>query len=344
MAADPGNQPFGKAFTDRMFSMTYRDGEGWSSASVHRYKPFEMDPAARVLHYSQEIFEGLKAYKGPDGETLLFRPEANAQRLNRSAARVCMPQIPEEDFLAILKELLTAEERWVPSTPGTSLYIRPTMIATEPALGVHPSSEYIFYVILSPVGAYFKEGFKPVSLFVEDTYARAVVGGVGEAKTGGNYAASLLGGQKAEKLGYSQMLWLDAKEHKYVEEVGAMNIFFVFGDTLVTPPLTGSILPGITRDSILTLAKSLGYKAEERQVSIDEVIEGAKTGVLKEAFGAGTAAVIAPVGVLGYKGTDYSINDNQVGPITEKLYTSLTSIQTGLAPDPFGWVKRVQDL
>ena len=279
-----------------MLTCHYRDGEGWGEVKIEPYHDFALDPAARFLHYSQEIFEGLKAYPSEDGRILLFRPGQNARRMQRSAERMCMPPFPEEAFLEGLAALVVAEKRWIPRAPETTLYIRPTMIGHEPALGVHHSSMYIFYIILSPVGAYFKEGFKPVRLYVEETYVRAVQGGVGEVKTGGNYAATLLAGAKAEAKGFSQVLWLDAKERKYVEEVGAMNMFFVFGEKLVTPALSGSILPGITRDSVIQLARGFGWQVEERAISIDEVMAGLADGSLTESFGTGTACVIAPVG------------------------------------------------
>lgn len=338
---DAAQLGFGKVFTDHMFTMVYRKGQGWVEPKITKYKPFEIDPAAVVLHYSQEIFEGLKAYAAEDGRILLFRPEKNAERMYHSAERICMAPLPVEYFLEGVKTLVNMEKRWIPKAPGTSLYIRPTLVGLGSALGVHPADEYLFYVILSPVSAYFKEGFKPISLYVEDVYIRAAVGGVGNAKTGGNYAASLLAGAKAQEKGFSQVLWLDAKERKYVEEVGAMNMFFVFGDTLVTPSLNGSILPGITRASVLELAEYLGYRAEERMISIDEVIAGAKDGTLTEAFGTGTAAVISPVGSLFYKGENYEINNFQVGPITQKLYDKLVGIQYGQEEDPFGWVQEI---
>ncbi|AEF94380.1 branched-chain amino acid aminotransferase [Desulfotomaculum nigrificans CO-1-SRB] len=341
---DPNQLGFGRIFTDRMFTMRYKKGMGWTDARIEKYKNFSFDPSSCVYHYSQEIFEGLKAYAGAEGQILLFRPEQNVKRMNRSAERLVMPTIPEEDMLQAIEELVVAEKRWIPKAPGTSMYIRPTMVATEPFLGVHPSSEYLFYIILSPVGAYYKEGFQPVKLYVEDTYVRAVVGGVGDIKTGGNYAASLLAGYKAQQMGFSQVLWLDACQHKYIEEVGSMNMFFVFGNKLVTPALTGSILPGITRASILQLAQHLGYETEERPISIDEVIEGINQGTLTEAFGSGTAAVISPVGSLYFKEKDYVINNNQVGPVTEKLYNTLVDIQYGRTVDPFGWVREIGKL
>ncbi len=340
---DASQLGFGRIFTDRMFTMRYTDGR-WTDAKIEKYKNFSLDPSACVFHYSQEIFEGMKAYAAEDNRLLLFRPEQNVRRMNRSAERLVMPAIPEETMLQAIEELVLTEKRWIPKAPGTSLYIRPTMIAAEPFLGVHPSAEYIFFIILSPVGAYYKGGFQPVPLYVEDTYVRAAVGGVGDIKTGGNYAASLLAGYQAQKKGFSQVLWLDARERKYIEEVGAMNMFFVFGNKLVTPALTGSILPGITRASVLELAAHLGLTTEERAITIDEVIEGIQTGEITEAFGSGTAAVISPVGSLFFQGKDYVINHNQVGSATQKLYDTLVDIQYGKAEDPFGWVKVIGEL
>lgn len=338
---DPSQLGFGKVFTDYMFSMRYIKGKGWIEPKIGKYEPLTIDPAAVVFHYSQEIFEGLKAYAADDGRILLFRPEENAKRMYDSAERLCMAPFPVEYFLESINTLVNLEKRWIPRAPGTSLYIRPTLIGVGDALGIHPANDYLFFIILTPVSAYFKEGFKPIRLYVEDYYIRAAVGGVGNAKTGGNYAASLLAGAKAEEKGFSQVLWLDAREKKYVEEVGAMNIFFVFGKKIVTPNLSGSILPGITRKSVIELAKSLGYTVEERMIGIDEVINGIKDGSLTESFGSGTAAVISPVGSLNFKGEDYLVNNNQVGAITQELYTKLVDIQYGRAKDPFGWVKEI---
>lgn len=335
---DAGKLGFGSIFTDRMFTMRYNKEQGWHDAKIEKYKPFSFDPAACVLHYSQEIFEGLKAYASEDGRVLMFRPEQNARRMNRSAGRLCMPEIPEELYLQAMKELVLLEKRWIPKAPGTSLYVRPTMLGIEPFLGVHPSAEYLFYIILSPVGAYFKAGFNPVSIYVEDTLVRASVGGVGDIKTGGNYAASLMAGLKAQQKGFSQVLWLDAKERKYIEEVGAMNIFFVYRDQLVTPPLTGSILPGITRASIIELAGDLGYGVEERPITIDEAIQAVASEEITEVFGSGTAAVISPVGSMYYKEQNYIINNNQVGEVTSKIYNKLVDTQYGKADDSNGWV------
>lgn len=341
---DPAQLGFGSIFTDRMFTVKYSKEAGWHDAKITKYQSFTFDPASCVLHYSQEIFEGLKAYAGENGQALLFRPEENARRMNRSAKRLCMPELPVEYFIQALKELIMLEKRWIPRSPGTSLYIRPTMIATQPFLGVHPADEYIFYIILSPVGPYFKTGFKPVGIYVEDKLVRSVVGGVGDIKTGGNYAASLMGARKAEEKGFSQVLWLDAKEHKYVEEVGAMNMFFVIDNKLVTPKLTGSILPGITRDSVLKLAAGMGYQVEERLITVDEVIEGIASGAVTEAFGSGTAAVISPVGALYYQDKNYIVNNNEVGPVTKALYNRLVNIQYGREKDEYGWVMELGKL
>jgi branched-chain amino acid aminotransferase len=339
--SDPGKLGFGKIFTDYMFTMRYVPGQGWSDAKISRFAPFEIHPASIVLHYSQEIFEGLKAYAASDGRILLFRPEQNAKRMYGSAQRMCMEPFPEDYFLEATKTLVNLEKRWIPNSPETSLYIRPTLVGLGQALGVHPASEYMFFIILSPVAAYYKEGFKPVRLYVEDYYIRAAVGGVGDAKTGGNYAASLMAAAKAEEKGFTQVLWLDSREKKYVEEVGSMNIFFVINGKLVTPSLGGSILPGITRASVLQLGKNLGCEVEERPITIDEVIEGLGNGKVTEAFGSGTAAVISPVGSLQYKGKDYLVNNNQVGKITQELYDKLVNIQYGNAPDTFGWVQEI---
>lgn len=332
---------FGRVFSPHMFTMRYKEGIGWQKGKIEERQPFSVDPAACVFHYSQEIFEGLKVFRTEDGRLVCFRPEENAKRMNRSAARLCMPEMSTEVFLDALKDLVQLDKEWVPDLPGTSLYVRPTMIGVEKFLGLKPGDEFLFYIILSPVGPYFKDGFKPVSIFVEEEMVRAAVGGVGDAKTGGNYAASLLAGEKAKKLGFSQVLWLDGKEHKYVEEVGAMNIFFVYDKTLVTPPLNGSILPGITRKSVLEIAQDLGYKAEERPLHIDEVFADIKAGKITEVFGCGTAAVISPVGLLHYKGEDHVINNNETGTVTENLYNQLVGMQYGIKEDKYNWLYEI---
>ncbi len=338
---DENNLGFGIHFTDHMFRMDYSEEKGWYHARIIPYHHFLLDPAAVVLHYGQAIFEGLKAYKGTDQRIRLFRPKENAKRLNRSAWRMCMPQMDEEHFLQAVKELVKVEARWVPTQKGTSLYIRPFIIASEPFLGVRPAKEYIFSIILTPVGAYYAEGFNPVKIFVTDKFVRAAKGGVGEAKTAGNYAASLMASEEAKKLGFTQVLWLDAAERRYVEEVGTMNIFFLLDGRLVTPALSGSILPGITRDSVLNLAKAWGIETEERPIPIDEVLEAAESGRLEECFGTGTAAVISPVGSLYYKGKSYEVNGGNTGPLAQRLFDEITSIQYGEKDDPFGWIEMV---
>ena len=339
--ADQSHLGFGKHFTDRMLLVEWKAGQGWCDARIKPYEPFVLDPACLVFHYAQEIFEGLKAYKWADGRIALFRPEMNARRFNQSAERICMPEVPEELFLKGIGQLVSLEQEWIPTAAGTSLYIRPTMIAVEPVLGVHPSNHYYFYVILSPVGAYYAAGFNPVSILVEDHYVRAVPGGTGEAKTGGNYASSLKAGLEAKKKGYDQVLWLDGRERRYIEEVGAMNMFFAYGDRIVTAPLTGSILSGVTRDSVLKLAPTLGYQVEERQIDVNDLFADIKAGKVTEAFGSGTAAVITPVGKLCYKDECIQLTGGKVGQITQKLYDTLTGIQTGMLRDEFGWVRFV---
>lgn len=338
---DESQLGFGKLFTDRMLMIEWKSGQGWCDARIEPYAPFVLDPACTVFHYAQEIFEGLKAYKWPDGKVALFRPEMNACRFNQSADRLCMPDLPEELFVDGIKKLVSLERDWIPTASGTSLYIRPTMIAVEPVLGVHPSNHYYFYVILSPVGAYYAAGFNPVNILVEDHYVRAVPGGTGEAKTGGNYASSLKAGLEAKKKGYDQVLWLDGRERRYIEEVGAMNMFFAYGKKIVTAPLNGSILSGVTRDSVLKLAPSLGYEVEECPIEINALMADMRAGKVTEAFGSGTAAVITPVGKLCYKDEVLQLTGGQVGEITQKLYDTLTGIQTGKLEDKFGWVKFV---
>ena len=330
---------FGKYFTDRMLLVEWKTGREWCDARIEPYAPFVLDPACLVFHYGQEIFEGLKAYKWADGRIALFRPEMNARRFNQSGARLCMPALPEELFLTGIEQLVALEKDWIPSAPGTSLYIRPTLIAVEPVLGVKPSEHYYFYVILSPVGAYYAAGFNPVAILVEDYYVRAVPGGTGEAKTGGNYASSLKAGLDAKKKGYDQVLWLDGRERRFIEEVGAMNMFFVYGTKIVTAPLNGSILSGVTRDSVLKLAPTLGYQVEERPIDVNELFADIKAGKVSEAFGSGTAAVITPVGQLCYKDECHQRTGGRVGEITQKLYDTLTGIQTGKLQDDFGWIR-----
>ena len=340
--SDPLKLPFGRYFTDYMFTMEYSQGQGWKNPCIKPYQPLVLEPSANVFHYSQEVFEGQKAYQSKKGDILMFRPLENARRLNRSLMRLCMPEIDENIFLQAECELLKLEKRWIPTQKGASLYIRPAVIGTEPALGIKASNEYLFFIILSPVGPYFKEGFNPVSLWVSDTYARAGNGGTGEAKTGGNYAGSLLATREATQNGYSQVLWLDAGEHRFIEEVGAMNIFFVLDGKLVTPALSGTILHGITRKSVLELAPELGIKAEERKIAIEEVIDGIHTGKLTEVFGAGTAAVISPVGKIAYKGKDYIVNEKNTGTWAQTFFDTLIGLQYGEIPDKYGWVYQIK--
>jgi branched-chain amino acid aminotransferase len=331
---------FGKLFTDRMFVMQYTDGKGWHSARIEPYGPFSLDPACAVLHYAQEIFEGLKAFRRPDGKIALFRPSDNVRRFNRSAERMSMPQVDEAFFLKAIKELVRLEQEWVPKSEGTALYIRPTMIATDPFLGVHPSHTYLCYVILSPVGAYYKGGLAPVKIWISDEYVRVAPGGTGEAKTGGNYAASLKGSMVAEEKGFDQVLWLDAVQRKYVEEVGSMNICFVYDGKVVTSPLKGTILDGITRRSILTLVKEMGITVEERALTVDEILDGVASGRLTEAFGTGTAAVVSPVGQFTFRDRTVTFGDGKtIGDLTGKLYANLTGIQTGKVADNHGWIE-----
>ncbi len=338
---DESKLGFGRIFTDRMFLAEWKSDQGWVDARIQPYGPFVLDPSCLVFHYAQEIFEGLKAYKWADGSIALFRPEINARRFNLSADRLCMPEVPEELFLEGIEQLIRLEKDWVPGSEGTSLYIRPAMIAVEPVLGVKASEHYYFFVIMSPVGAYYSCGFNPVKILVEDQYVRAVPGGTGEAKTGGNYAASLKAAQMAKKKGFDQVLWLDGMHRKYIEEVGSMNMFFAYDGVVVTAPLTGSILKGVTRDSVLQLAESMGFRVEERQVAIDDLVADIRSGKIREAFGSGTAAVITPVGTLSYKNENLTVGDGGVGKLTQKLYDTLTGIQYGKIPDSFGWIRKI---
>lgn len=338
---DANNLSFGDIFTDHMFVMDYKAGTGWYDPRIIPYGKFQVDPAAMGLHYAQEIFEGLKAYRGQDDEIYLFRPDENIRRFNASASRICMPNVEHDSFMEGMKKLIMLDRDWIPKNKGTSLYIRPAMFATEPHLGVRPSREYIFFIILCPVGAYYKEGLNPVKIYVEDKYVRAAIGGLGEAKTGGNYAASLLASEEAKAKGFTQVLWLDAAERKYVDEVGTMNIFFIIDQEIITAPLTGSVLRGITRDSVIRLSKDWGLKVSERKISIQEIIDAAKNGRLTEAFGAGTAAVISPVGQITYMGEDYTVAGGRMGEISQRLYNELIAIQYGYKEDPHGWRMKI---
>ncbi len=335
------NLGFGNYFTDHMFTMDYVEGKGWHNAQIVPYGPIAMDPSSMVLHYAQETFEGLKAYRKGD-DILLFRPEMNGQRLRKSNERLCMAQISEELFVEAVESIVAKEQDWVPSAPGTSLYIRPFCFAMETGVGVHPANAYKFIIICSPVGAYYPEGVNPVKIFVEDEYVRAVVGGTGFAKCGGNYAASLAAQQKANALGYSQVLWLDGVHRKYVEEVGTMNAMFVIDNEIVTAPLEGSVLPGVTRDSCLTILKDWGYTIKEMHLDINDLMEYAQNGRLREAFGTGTAAVISPIGELNYKGNIQVINGFEIGHLTQRLYDELTGIQWGLIEDTRNWCQIVK--
>ena len=337
---NPDELGFGRVFTDRMFTMDYKVGKGWHNAVIGPYKPFSLDPATLVLHYGQEIFEGAKAFAGPNNTILYFRLDENIKRLNLSARRLCMPELDEQEAWDAITKLVEMESRWIPRKRGSAMYIRPAIIATEVGLGVRPASEYCFFVILSPVGPYFKEGFKPVHLFVTDEYVRAAVGGMGEAKTGGNYAASLYAQKRAKDAGFSEVLWLEAREHRYIEEVGAMNIFFVIDGVVTTPKLDGSILHGITRKSVLQLAAHLGYKVEERKVAIDELVEGIDAGRVTEAFGSGTAASVSPVGSITFQDKRHVVG-TEVGPVAKRLYDELQAVQYGEKEDPFGWTVKV---
>ncbi|MEE8540355.1 MAG: branched-chain amino acid aminotransferase [Desulfobacterales bacterium] len=338
---DDDKLDFGTHFSDHLFNLDYHIDKGWHNPRIEPYHSFQMDPASMVLHYGQGIFEGLKAYRTESGSIQLFRPRDNINRMNRSCKLMCMPQVDEAFTLESLKQLLLIEQNWVPRAPGTSLYIRPTMIAMDPFIGVRASHTYRYYVILSPVGAYYAEGFNPVKILVTKEHVRAVRGGVGEAKTMGNYAASLLAAEKAHKAGYTQVLWLDGVEQKYLEEVGTMNIFVVLGDEVITPRLNGSILPGITRDSVIQLLKLWNLQITERQISIDELMQAHASGKLKEIFGSGTAAVISPVGGLKYEDTVIEIGDGGVGPLANRLFGALKDIQYGKAKDPAGWIEPV---
>ena len=339
---DQNSLGFGRYFTDHMFVMDYHKGQGWHDARIVPYQNLSLDPACMVFHYAQEMFEGLKAYRTPDGNVQLFRPDRNIARMNNTNERLCIPQLDPCDVLDALKALISVEKEWVPALEGTSLYIRPFIIATDVQLGVHPSSSYKFIIILCPVGSYYPEGIKPVKIFVEREYVRAVRGGTGFAKVGGNYACSLIGQQKAEQMGYSQVLWLDGIEHKYIDEVGAMNVFFVIDGKIVTPALEdGSILPGVTRASCIHILKNMGYTVEERKLSLDEVVDAYKNGVLEEAFGTGTAAVISPIGLLDTGDLKMTINNGEIGTVSKKLYDTLTDIQWGRATDEYGWTVKV---
>ncbi len=333
---------FGKIFTDHMFLMNYDEGMGWHDGRIVPYGPIPLDPSAMVFHYAQELFEGLKAYRRADGGIQLFRPQKNIERMNNTCDRLCVPRIDPELALEAIKAVVDVDKEWVPHNDGTSLYIRPFIIAVDPFLGVHPAHSYIFAIILSPVGSYYDGGLEPVKICIEHEYVRCVKGGTGMAKIGGNYAASLIGQKKAEDMGYAQVLWLDGVQRKYIDEVGAMNVFFVIDGVVVTPELTdGNILPGVTRASCIEVLKGWGYKVEERKVSVDEIKEAYKNGKLDESFGTGTAAVISPIGEFYDEGEKLSVNNGEIGPIAQKLYDELTGIQWGKREDNHGWIVKI---
>lgn len=339
---DPDTLRFGTEFTDHMFIMDYEEGKGWIDGRVVPYAPLELDPAAVVFHYAQEMFEGLKAYKTKEGKVQLFRPDMNAKRTNRTNDRLCIPQIDEDLYVEAIKTLVAVDADWIPEKEGTSLYIRPFIIADEPFLGVRRANHYKFIIILSPVGPYYVGGLTPTKIYVEDKYVRATAGGTGEAKCGGNYAASLKAQEEAHEKGYEQILWLDGVERKYVEEIGTSNAFFVIDNEVITAPLDGTILPGITRNSVIALLKKEGIKITERKLAIDEVVEAYKAGKFQEMFASGTAAVISPVGELCYKGEKMIINNGEIGELAQKLYDTLYGIQTGTVEDTMGWTVEVK--
>ena len=336
--ADEGALGFGKIFTDYMALYDWDSEQGWHDARIVPFGPMPIHPASTVLHYGAEIFEGLKAYRREDGGIQLFRPEMNARRMLDSSERLCLPQLPEEDFLELLEEIVKVEADWVPHKPGTSLYLRPFLFGNDETLGVHTVKHAVFCIICSPVGSYYKEGINPVTIMIEDADVRAVRGGTGYAKCGGNYAASTRAGHRAEQRGYSQVLWLDGVERKYIEEVGAMNVMFKIAGKIVTPALTGSILPGVTRNSCIAVLKDQGFEVEERLLSVDELTSAAMDGTLEEAWGCGTAAVVSPIGKLVYQDKETVVCGGKIGPVTQMLYDTLTGIQWGKLPDKFGWI------
>ncbi|MCL1631348.1 branched-chain amino acid aminotransferase [Sporolactobacillus sp. CPB3-1] len=339
-----GSKPlgFGKFFTDYMFEMDYSMEEGWHDARIVPYGPISLDPAATIFHYGQEVFEGMKAYRTEDKRILLFRPDKNMERMNQSCARLNIPEIDEQFVIKAIKQLVAIEEKWIPNEPGQSLYIRPFIIGTDPALGVHPSSTYKLLIILSPVGSYFGDSMSPVKIYVEDEYVRAVKGGVGYAKTSGNYAASLKAQTKSEELGFDQVLWLDGVEHKYIEEVGSMNIFFKIDDEVWTPALNGSILPGVTRASVIELLQHWGVTVKEKKISVNKLFKKAEKQQLKEVFGTGTAAVISPVGFLKWNDKVIKVANGKTGKLSQKLYDTLTGIQNGKIKDELHWIQEVK--
>ena len=340
---DESKLGFGRSFSDHMFLMNYTEGKGWHDGRIVPYAPLELDPSCMVLHYAQEVFEGMKAYRWEDGSIHLVRTYENAKRMQNSNERLCMPAVPEDMFVEAIKELVSVDAEWVPHNPGTSLYIRPFIFATDAHLGVHASATYLFCIICSPSGSYYPNGMSPVDIYVESRDVRAVRGGTGYTKCGGNYAASLRAGQEAEKKGYVQVLWLDGVERKYVEEVGAMNVMFKVGGKVITPMLSGSILPGVTRKSCIDLIRSWGIEVEERLITAEELFEAAENGTLEEAWGCGTAAVISPIGSMGWEDKKITINEGKIGETAQKLYDTLYGIQSGKVEDTLGWTVKVCD-
>lgn len=338
---DPATLKFGTNFTDHMFLMNYETGKGWHNPRIVPYGPITLMPSAMVFHYAQEVFEGLKAYRRADGDVQLFRPRDNIRRMNQSCQRLCIPQLDEETVMQAILALVREDKSWVPSAPQTSLYIRPFVIATDPAVGVHASHTYLFCIITCPVGSYYPQGINPVRIYVENEDVRTVKGGTGFAKTGGNYAATLRAGERAEQAGYSQVLWLDGVHRKYIEEVGSMNVLFKIKGEVVTPPLGGSILDGITRRSCLDLLRNWNEPVAERPITVDELFEAAENGGLEEAWGSGTAAVISPIGEMSWMDKTVLVNGGEIGPLTKRLYDTLTGIQWGVLDDPFGWIVKV---
>ena len=332
---------FGKYFTDHMFLMDYSPAKGWHDARIVPFGNLTLHPAATVFHYGAEVFEGMKAYRRADGQVQLFRPMENVKRLNSSAERLCLPQIDEQDALEAIMKFVEVEQDWVPSEPGTSLYLRPFLFGSDEQLGLHTIQNALFIIIASPVGSYYAAGINPVRIMIETEDVRAVKGGTGYTKCGGNYAASNRAAARAEQKGYSQVLWLDGVHRKYIEEVGAMNVMFRIGDEIVTPELSGSILPGITRKSCLDVLRKEGYKVTERKISVDELVESMKNGTLKEAWGCGTAAVVSPIGELAYGDMKYIVNNFEIGEITHHLYDTLTGIQWGSIPDTYDWTVEI---
>jgi branched-chain amino acid aminotransferase len=337
-----GDLKFGRVFTDHMFLLDYREGAGWQNPRIVPFGPLAISPAAAALHYAETLFDGLKAFRGVDGKIRIFRLDRHCARMADGAARICMPPINKELMREAILELVKVERDWIPSSQGTALYIRPTEVATEPFVGVRPATELLFFIIASPVGAYYAEGFAPVKIRIEDRYVRAAPGGLGAVKAGANYAASLLAAEEAKQAGYAQVLWTDALEHAALEEVGTMNLFVRIGDEFATPALSGTILAGVTRDSVITLLRKWGHPVNERRITVEEVLAAQRSGRLKEVFGTGTAAVISPVSELGWKEQRFQIGDGSPGEVSQKLFKAITDIQYGAAPDSEGWTTVVE--